>query len=83
MLASKINFLNLYGVNRNKHKFLPVMLTVLSVTAASSVLSDEFSRAYSASFNQNKNVSHIFKLTDNNGKITYSSSKNTAKRTLR
>ena len=74
MLASIINFLNLYGVNRNKHKLLPVMLTVLSVTATSSVLSDEFSRVYSASFNQNKNLSHVFKLTDSNGKISYSAS---------
>ena len=51
-----------------------MILTVLSVTAASSVLSDEISRGYSASFNKNKNLSHVFKLTDSSGKISYSAS---------
>ncbi len=51
-----------------------MILTVLLVTATGTVFADEFSRAYSASFKQNKDLPHVFKLTDNNGKVTYSSS---------
>jgi hypothetical protein len=74
VLASTINFLNLYCVNRNNNKLLPVMLTVLTVSATSTVLSENYSKAYNTSFNQNESLSHVFKLTDRNGKISYCSS---------
>ncbi len=47
---------------------------MLSVTATSTVLSENFSKAYNTSFNQNESLSHVFKLTDSHGKITYTSS---------
>jgi hypothetical protein len=74
-LASKINFLNLYRMNRDRHKFLVVILAVLSVTATATSIADEFLPAYSTSFKQNKNLPHVFKLTDSKGKISYSSSR--------
>ena len=51
-----------------------MVLAVLSVTATSTVFSENFSKAYNTSFNQNESLLHVFKLTDNDGKITYSSS---------
>ncbi len=62
-------------MNRDKHKFLAVLLTVLSVTVTATTIADEFFTAYSTSFNQNKSLPHVFKVTDSNGKISYSSSK--------
>ena len=50
------------------------MLTVLTVTATSTVLSENISKAYNTSFNQNESLLHVFKLTDKNGKIIYCSS---------
>jgi hypothetical protein len=75
VLASTINFLKLYGVHINIYKLLQLILTVLSVTVTATVFADEFFTAYSTSFNQNKSLPHVFKVTDSNGKISYSSSK--------
>lgn len=61
-------------MNRNNNKLLPVVLTVLTVTATSTVLSENVSKAYNTSFNQNESLLHVFKLTDRNGKISYCSS---------
>ena len=49
-------------------------MAVLSVAASSTVLAGEFSRTYSPSFSQNKNLPHVFKLTDSNGNVSYSAS---------
>ena len=73
-LASKINFLNIYSVSRKNNKLLRVVLAVLSVTATSTVFSDEFSKAYRTFYNEKENFPQVFKLTDSNGKITYTSS---------
>ena len=73
-LASKINFLNIYSVSRNNNKLLRVVLAALLVTATSTVLSDEFSKAYGTFYNEKENFPQVIKLTDSNGKITYTSS---------
>ncbi len=74
MLASTINFLKLYGVHINIYKLLQLILTVLSVTVTATVFADEFITSYSNSFNQNKSLPYVFKVTDSNGKVSYSCS---------
>ena len=51
-----------------------MILAVLSVTATSPVLADGLFKVYGTSFKQNQSLPQVFKLTDNNGKISYSSS---------
>ena len=58
----------------NIFKLLQLILTVLSVTALATAFADELFTAYSTSFNQNKSLPQVFKVTDSNGKISYSCS---------
>lgn len=61
-------------MHRNDNKLLQLILTVLSVTATATTFADEFITSYSNSFNQNKSLPQVFKVTDNNGKVSYSCS---------
>jgi len=62
----------MYG---NNNKLLQLILTVLSVTVTATTFADEFIQSYSNSFNQNKSLPYVFKVTNSNGKISYSCSK--------